>query len=231
MKASVVTGATSGIGLEIARTLLRLRYKVYGIGRDFSKVDINDTNYIKVLCDLEDIEGLTNTINGIKKSESCIHVLVNNAGVGYFGPHEQLNVRKIRAMVAVNLQAPLILTQLLLRDIKKSRGYIINISSITGKRVSTHGCAYGATKAALTHFSNSLFEETRKAGVKVVSIHPDMTKTPFYDHLDFRQGDIPECYIMPKCVAQAVETVLNQREGTVITDITLRPQRNMIIRK
>ncbi|NMB42481.1 MAG: SDR family NAD(P)-dependent oxidoreductase, partial [Firmicutes bacterium] len=166
-----------------------------------------------------------------RKRESCIHVLVNNAGVGYFGPHEQLNAQKIRTMVAVNLQAPLILTQLLLRDIKKSRGYIINISSITGKRVCAHGCAYGATKAALTHFSNSLFEETRKAGVKVVAIHPDMTKTPFYDNLDFRQGDIPESYITAKCVAQALETVLSQREGTVVTDITLRPQRNMIIRK
>lgn len=230
MKTAIVTGASSGIGFEITKTILNLGYKVYGIGRDFSKIDLEDSNFIKVFCDITKPYELAKIIKEIRKKEQ-VYILVNNAGVGYFGPHEELNVKKIETMVATNLQAPLILTQLLLRDLKKNKGYIINISSITAKKSSVYGCAYGATKAGLTHFSESLFDESRKYGVKIVTIHPDMTKTHFYDNLNFKEGDIEESYITPSCVSGAVEFVLSQRHATVITDITLKPQRHMIKRK
>ena len=114
-------------------------------------------------------------------------------------------------MVALNLEAPLILTNLLLRDLKKNQGFVINISSVTAKKSSPIGCAYAATKAGLSHFSHSLFDEVRKYGVKVVSIHPDMTKTPFYDNANFREGDDEDMFITPECVAEAVEAVINAR--------------------
>jgi hypothetical protein len=230
MKTAIVTGASSGIGLEITKKLLELGYRVYGIARDFSKVQIENDNFIEVVCDVTETYKLAEKIKQIRKQEE-IYILVNNAGVGYFGLHEELNPKKIHTMVATNLEAPLVLTQLLLRDLKKTSGYVINISSITAKKSSTYGCAYAATKAGLAHFSRSLFDETRKKGVKVVTIYPDMTKTPFYDHLDFREGDIEESYITPECVANAVETILTQRNGTVITEITLQPQRHLITRK
>ena len=155
----------------------------------------------------------------------------HNAGIGYFGPHEELNPNKIHGMVITNLEVPLVLSQLLLRDLKKSKGYIINISSITAKKSSAYGCAYSATKAGLAHFSEGLFDETRKTGVKVITIYPDITKTNFYKDLNFRQGDLPESYILPECIADAVEMVLSQREGTVVTEIILQPQKHMIARK
>lgn len=229
MKVAIVTGASSGIGLEISKILLKLGYKVYGIGRDFSKSDITNECFIPIICDLMDTSLLCEKIKDIGKNED-VYILVNNAGVGYFGPHEELSAKKIHEMVAVNLEAPLILTQLLLRDLKKNSGFIINISSITAKESSTYGCAYGATKAALTHFSNSLFDEARKYGVKVIAIHPDMTKSNFYRNANFREGDIPESYIMPEEIAKALEMVLTQREGMVITDITLKPQKHRIRR-
>ncbi|EOD01194.1 SDR family oxidoreductase [Caldisalinibacter kiritimatiensis] len=230
MKTAIVTGASSGIGLEITKKLLDLGYRVYGIARNFSKARIENDNFIEVVCDITETYKLAEKIKKIRKKEE-IYILVNNAGVGYFGPHEELNPKKIHTMVATNLEAPLVLTQLLLRDLKKTSGYVINISSITAKKSSTYGCAYAATKAGLAHFSRSLFDETRKKGVKVVTIYPDMTKTPFYEHLDFREGDIEESYITPECVANAVETILVQRYGTVVTEITLQPQRHMITRK
>lgn len=230
MKSAIVTGASSGIGLEISKRLLKLNYRVYGISRDFSKVKFDDSNFVKVNCDITKIEELTEKVKQINKTEE-IYILVNNAGVGFFGPHEELNVSKIHAMVATNLEAPLILTQLLLRKLKKNSGFIINISSITAKKWSTYGCAYAATKAGLSHFASSLFEETRKTGVKVVTIHPDMTKTNFYDNSNFREGDNEETYITTKCIADAVYMILSQREGTVVTDITIRPQKHIIVRK
>lgn len=230
MKSAIVTGASSGIGFEISKTLISLGFKVYGIGRDFSKTDIKNNNFSPIVCDVTNTTELCEKIEDIKKKET-VYVLVNSAGVGYFGPHEELNPKKIHEMVAANLEAPLIITQLLLRDLKKNSGFIINISSITAKKSSTYGCAYGATKAGLTHFSNSLFDEARKYGVKVIAIHPDMTKSNFYRNANFMEGDIPESYIMPEEIAKTVEMILTQREGIVITDITLKPQKHMIKRK
>jgi short-subunit dehydrogenase len=134
-------------------------------------------------------------------------------------------------MVRTNLEVPLVLTNLLLRDLKKQAGYIINISSVTAQQSNPHGCVYGATKAGLFSFSKSLFDEARKYGVKVVDIHPDMTKTDLYRNADFCQGEEEESYLQPQEVAAGVEYVLNQREGMVVTEITLRPQLHRIKRK
>lgn len=229
MKNAVVTGATSGIGLAVTEKLLEMGYTVYGIGRNFDKL-VSSDKFKKIVCDLTKVFEIERTIKEIKK-EAEIELLINCAGVGYFGPHEEINVNKIHNMVALNLEAPLVLAQLFLRDLKKIRGTIINISSITAKKSSTYGCVYSATKAGLSHFSKGLFDEVRKTGVKVITIHPDITKTPFYDHLDFCQGDDENSYITPECVAEAVEMVLSQREGTVVTDVTLQPQKHLINKK
>lgn len=227
MKAAIITGASSGIGLAISKLLLKNKYKVYGIGRDFTKTDMDAEDFIKINCDITKRTALTAIIKEIKRKDD-IHILVNNAGAGYFGPHEELNPEKIHEMVSVNLEAPLIITQLLLRDLKKHQGYIFNISSVTAKKSNTHGCAYGATKAGLTSFSDSLFDEVRKYGVKVVSIHPDMTKTNFYRNANFSEAAAPDTYLLPEEVAQIIDMILNQREGMLISEITLKPQKHQI---
>lgn len=229
MKKALVTGATSGIGLAISKKLLDMGYIVYGVGRDFSKVNMENRSFYPVACDLIKYQNIEEMVKKIKKDE--IDILVNCAGVGYFGPHEEINPTKLHKMIALNLEAPLILTQLLLRDLKKRRGTIINISSITATKSSTYGCAYSATKAGLVHFSKGIFDEVRKTGVKVVSILPDITKTAFYDELNFCEGEAEDSYILPECVADAVENILSQREGTVITEVILQPQRHMIRKK
>lgn len=229
MKAAIVTGASSGIGMEISRILLENQYQVFGFGRDFSKTGIDDANFFPVSCDLTDITDLCKKVKEISENET-VHVLINNAGVGYFGPHEELNPKKIQEMVATNLEVPMIITQLLLRQLKKNAGYIFNISSVTAQKNNTHGCAYGAAKAGLTSFSRSLFDEVRKYGVKVITIHPDMTRTNFYRNADFCEGEVEDTYLTPEEIAKAVEFILNQREGMVITDITLQPQKHQIRR-
>lgn len=230
MKIALVTGATSGIGLSICKKLLNMNFKVIGLGRDFSKVNIENENFIKIICDLKKYQNIETVIKNIRK-EYSVDLLINSAGVGFFGPHEEINASKLHNLVALNLEAPLILTQLLLRDIKKNQGTIINISSITAKKSSVFGCAYSATKAGLSHFSKGLFDEVRKSGVKVVCLHPDITKTPFYDNLNFKEGENPESFILPECIAEAVEFVLSTRPETVISEMTIQPQKHQIQKK
>lgn len=227
--AAIVTGASSGIGLEISKMLCRVGYEVFGIGRTFDTEFAADS-FHKITCDLLDTDRLCAAVKEIA-ARNRVTVLVNNAGTAYYGLHEELNARKIQQMVRTNLEAPMILTCQLLRTLKKNKGYVINISSVTAGSSNPHGCAYGATKAGLSSFSHSLFDEARKYGVKVVTISPDMAKTNLYRNADFREGDEAESYLLPEEVAWAVEYVISQREGLIVSDITLKPQIHRITRK
>ena len=230
--AAIVTGASSGIGLEISKLLCRLGYEVFGIGRNFDTEFTEDAedHFHKIICDILDTEKLLDIVKEIA-AENRVTILVNNAGAAYYGLHEELNAKKIKQMVRTNLEAPMILTCQLLRELKKNKGYVINISSVTATSSNPHGCAYGATKAGLSSFAHSLFDEARKYGVKVVTISPDMTRTDLYRNANFREGEETESYLLPEEVAGAVEYVLSQREGMVVSDITLKPQIHRIRRK
>lgn len=230
-EAAIVTGASSGIGYAISKKLSALGYEVFGFGRDFGKAEWKpEDNIHPIVCDVLDTDQLCAYVKQIA-AQHRIRILVNNAGVGYYGLHEELNPDKIKKLVRTNLEVPMILTQQLLRHLKENAGYVINISSVTAGQSNPHGCAYGATKAGLSGFSHSLFDETRKYGVKAVTISPDMTQTNLYRNADFREGDETESYLLPEDVAGAVEWILDQREGVIVTDITLKPQIHRIKRK
>jgi short-subunit dehydrogenase len=148
--------------------------------------------------------------------------------VGYFAPHEELSLEQIHEMVALNLLAPMLLTRGLLRSLKETKGNLIFISSFSALESSSFGAAYAATKAGLKHLGDSLFDEVRKSGVKVTTITPDITRTPFYDDLSFAPDADPAAAVTPECVAQSVMQVLTQRPGTVTTHVVLRPERLML---
>lgn len=226
MPAAIVTGASSGIGKAISTTLLKSGYKVFGLGRTFTD-RMDSMNFHAITCDLMNTAQLSTIISEIRSTDT-ICLLVNCAGVGYYGLHEELKPAMIHEMVTVNIEVPLLLSNLLLRDLKKQHGCIINISSVTATKSNPHGCAYGSTKAALSNFSNSLFDEVRKYGVRVVTIQPDMTRTNLYRNANFKEGPTPDTYLLPEEVADAISYVLSLRDGMVITELTLKPQRHQL---
>ena len=230
MKTAIVTGASSGIGKAIAQSLIKAGYKVIGFGRKFN--DEFRENFSEMLqpieFDLLDTNKLEQTIKALKK-ENDITILVNCAGVAYYGLFEEIGVSDIQKMVRTNLELPMILTQLLLRDLKKNKGFVINISSVTATSSNPHGVAYGATKAGLSSFSKSLFDEARKYGIKVCDIKPDMTDTNLYRNANFT-CDSSAC-LAPADVAAAVEYLLNAGDDVVVNEITLKPQLHRIQRK
>lgn len=227
--AVLVTGASSGIGRAISERLLLEGYTVYGIGRSFED-GVCPSKFHPIAMDMKNTGAFYEQMKALLKQDNFV-ALINNAGVGYYGLHETLNAAKIHEMVTINLEIPMVLTQLALRELKKNHGYIINISSITAKQANPHGCAYGATKAGLSSFSASLFEEARKYGVHVCAIHPDMVKTKLYRNADFCEGEDENTYLLPEQIADAVSYILSAPKTMSVTDISLRPQKHQIRRK
>ena len=230
MNNALVTGASSGIGRAISDKLIEMGYNVYGIGRTFDNGQMLPlTNFHKIELDLRDTDLLIKTVTDINK-DNPISVLVNSAGVAYYGLHDSVNANMIKEMSEVNLMAPMILSNLLIKTIRDNKGAIVNVSSVTATKASPHGAAYGATKAGLTSFSKSIFEEYRKFGVRVIDIKPDMTKTNLYRNADFAPDEDCLASLEPTDVAEAFYNIMRLREGVCVNEIMLTPQLKRIKR-
>ena len=219
VKTAIVTGASSGIGKEISIRLLSLGYRVIGVSRRDSSIDNN--NFISLQADLSK-ENSTLLLCEQLKKEKNIHVLVNSAGFGRFEPHEELNPKTIIEMTFVNLTAPILITNALLRTLKQNSGYLININSIEALRASKFSALYGATKAGLKSFGDSLFEESRKSKLSITNINPDMTQSPFYDKLRFETSQKDDEKLLTSDIADGVEHILKMRKGAVVSEYTIR---------
>ncbi len=210
MKA-IVTGYSSGIGKAIYEVLKESGYEV-----------------IKLRSRLEDTKALENEVKEVLKKHE-INLLVNCAGVGIFKPHEEISIAKIQELINVNLTAPIILSNLCLRSLKKTKGHIINIASVEATRHSKFSALYTATKSGLRDFGLALFEELRRSDVKVTTINPDLTKTNFFDEFNFEPSESENAHLLAEDIAKAVVKIV-EFDG-VVTDITVRPQRLEIKKK
>jgi short-subunit dehydrogenase len=227
IKTAIVTGASSGIGLEIAKALCEKGYEVFGLARDFKKCEFNHDNFIQRECDITNQKEITYFWELMKKKR--VDILVHSAGVGYFGLHENISFDKIEKMIDTSLKAPLYISKLFIHHLKESKGYIFNINSISAIKSATYGAVYGATKAGLKHFGNSLFNEYRKSGIKVVNIEPDITKTPWFEDKNFTYHDSSDTVIEPKEIAKIVLDIISLK--SVVTDIVIQPQKFRIEKK
>jgi len=219
-KLAVITGASSGIGKEICQRILELDYDVIGISRGITDENFNNSHFKAMQANLADEDSTLKLCKSLKNES--VDMLINCAGFGRFEPHEELSTKTITDMTFLNLTAPLLLTNALLRSLKKNDGYLININSIEAIKTSKFAGVYSASKAGLKAFSNSLFEETRKSGLSVTNINPDMTQTSFYDELRFDTSDKEEERLLASDIADAVEHILTMRKGAVVSDYTIR---------
>ena len=225
MPTALITGTSSGIGLQTALSLLSKGWQVIGISR--TSAYIENENFTEYLQDLTDINHTEILIKKLLREHS-FSLLVNNAGLGYYGMCEELSLRKINEMVTTNLTVPIAITSLMMRQLKKNNGIIINISSVTAGKSNPHGAAYGATKAGLSSFSTTIFDEARKYGIRVITIEPDMTLTNLYRNADFEASTEESCALDPSDVAKAIDFAL---DNLTITKMVLQPQYHRIKRK
>lgn len=179
----LITGASSGIGKDTARTLIEKGYRVYAVARRVAQMqDLQRLGGVTLSMDISKEEQVSAVVDHILEEEGRIDILINNAGYATQGPVEQVPIDEARRMFEVNVFGLGRLTQLVLPHMRKRRqGRIINISSGAGKVYFAVGAWYIASKHALEGWSDSLRVELRPFGIDVVLIEPGAISTEFND--------------------------------------------------
>lgn len=181
-KVWLITGAGSGIGLEIAKAALAAGNKVVATGRDASKVTkaISDStgNLLVVKMDVTDPKEIGIGVNSVIEKFGTIDVLVNNAGNFYAGFFEELSQKQIERQMATNLFGPMNVTRAILPVMRKNKsGHIITISS-TAALVGYELCsAYAASKFGVEGWMESLAIEVAPFGINTTIVEPGFFRT------------------------------------------------------
>ncbi len=183
MKA-LITGASSGIGRDMARYLASLGHELILVGRDKEKLE-SLQNELKVdskviIADLSDITKVKE-VYVLTKNES-IDILINNAGFGLFGKFYETDLNRELEMIHTNVEAVHLLTKLFLRDMqKRNSGYILNVASLAAFGPGPLMATYYATKAYVNNLTEAINEELRreKSNVFVCSLCPGPVNTNF----------------------------------------------------
>jgi short-subunit dehydrogenase len=174
----VVTGGAGGIGGLMCQTFVEQGASVTVIDRVDS---IEQNEKISLLqADLSSMEGIQETCEALAELE--VEVLVNLAGLQYFGLFEEQSPAQVLQLYMVNLVAPVMLTQAVLPSMKRrGSGHVVNIGSIFGSINFAHFVTYSSSKAGMKGFSEALRREVAKDGIKVTYVAPRAVKTALND--------------------------------------------------
>jgi short-subunit dehydrogenase len=185
----LVTGASSGIGYTVVRDLVKRGEKVLASVRkpaDSERLlaELGPENLKTVLMDLArpiDIEVLKNRLTEFEKEGLFLKALVNNAGVVVAGPMEFVSIDRVKELFEINVFGLMRLTQVCLPFLRRTKGRVVNISSIAGRTVTPILAPYCASKHVVEVISDALRIELTGSGVHVVLIEPGSIKTPIWE--------------------------------------------------
>ena len=183
MKA-LITGASSGIGKDMAYILSKMNYDLILVARSIDKLeeikkDIK-TNVTLYQYDLSDMDNCYKLYDNVKNED--IDIIINNAGFGVFGSFDKTNIDRELEMINLNIKAVHILTKIFLKDFKKkNEGYILNVASSAAFLPGPLMASYYASKAYVLHLTEALYEELRrdKSNVYVGVLCPGPVDTNF----------------------------------------------------
>ncbi len=210
----LITGASSGLGMEFARQLApRVRCLILAARRMDRLQALKDEiarSGLDVHCLAVDLASETDAARFLGEVRALgvrVNVLINNAGLGDHGLFEDSEWPRVRAMLDVNMAALTRLTHAFVKDlVAQGRGAILNVSSIVSLLPLPHMAVYAATKAYVTSFSEALRAELRGTGVSVLALCPGPVDTEFFDLAERPGADQPQIAppIMKVSAAQVV---------------------------
>jgi len=215
-----ITGATRGIGSELAKQLAALGFPVFATGCDevlLEKLKA-ETGCMGVVADLSDPEQVVDIYTKAKDALGQVDILINNAGLNNRkAPVVDIQLDDWERQHAVNLRAPMLLSREALKDMAgRKSGHIVNVVSTIAKTSQPNYSTYCAMKYGLMGFTKCLIKEAREVNVKVTAVYPGGTDT------DFRPEDRPD-YLLPESAAKMIVHCITAPDDVVVHDLTYRP--------
>ncbi len=226
-KTALVTGASRGIGLAIARLLGKMGANVSICARDTQRLE-EAANILKkdgisalgVHADVTRAADIELLVQKTQTSLGPIEILVNNAGTGYFGPLHEASETDWDTVLDTNSKGVFLLTKAVAPGmIERRSGHIINIASLAGKNAFAGGSIYCASKWGLLGFTYCAAEDLRAYGIRVSAICPGSVVTEFGQP---SRKDTSKM-LKPEDVAHAVEMLVTQAPQSFISEISMRP--------
>ena len=227
-KTALITGASRGIGLAIARALAADGANIALAGRNHASLSRvaqelrrNKIDALPVVCDVRDPLEVQQMLATVKRRFRGIDILINNAGISHANVNvEDLPLEAWKDVLDTNLTGMFLVTKGALPLMKRGSA-IVNNLSIAAKRVFPGLSAYNASKHGALGFTNTLREELRPRGIRVIALLPGATDTEIWNVF---WADAPRKKMMsPKTVAEAVVNALALPDESTIEELTILP--------
>ncbi|WP_110114297.1 SDR family oxidoreductase [Bacillus sp. CGMCC 1.16541] len=205
MKTVLITGGSTGLGYELAKNYAHDGYHVVITGRNEERLQMAketlqaENGYVTTCCfDIRNEQRVKAAITHLLQHHK-VDVVVNNAGVGHFGPLPSLSTEDIHAMIDTNVKGTIFVTQALIQHLlTRSSAYIINVVSTAGLRGKVNESAYVASKFAVRGFTESLKAEYADTNLTIIGAYMGGMDTPFWNesnHIKDKSRLKPASYI------------------------------------
>jgi len=228
-KVALVTGGTRGIGRAIAIKLASIGSAVAICGRDEAKLAVTEREIlalgvrtIALRADVTQQNDVTKLVEKVESTLGPISILVNNAGMGSFGPVHEKTEAEWDELMNTNVKSVFLVSRAAIPGmIERGGGDIINISSLAGKSVFAGGGVYCASKWAVQGLSGCMAEELREHGIRVSTVCPGSVATEFAG----RGPKDATKVLRPEDVAHAVAMIAMQGPQSFMSEVHVRPSR------
>jgi len=228
-KNCLITGATGGLGNNIAKILLENNCNLFLTAKNNSKLqklqkrlEKKNTNNCKISFQAGDLTKITDVkkiINNVRRNFKTIDILINNAGIFLSKPISKSKIEEFQNVFDVNVRAPFLFSKEFSQDMKRKKwGRIINIGSSSSYQGFSEGTIYCASKHALLGLSKSLFIELKESKIRTFCISPGSIKTKM-GKLDKKQNY--KTFLDPKEVAEYIVFCINFDKELVSEEIRL----------
>ena len=221
---AVVTGASSGIGLEFARELAQRGHPVLAVARRHERLEALAKHAAEIggrveplTADLTTEEGLASVVRRIEELDE-IELLINNAGIANAGDFPRASLDHAVAAIRLNVEAVVRLTHAVVPDmVQRGRGGIINLASVVAFQPFPHFAVYAAAKGFVLSFTEALAEEVRGTGVRVLALCPGSVTTEIdvFAHNEGLLGKLPSL-TAEQVVKTGLRALANGRVVTVV---------------
>ena len=196
---ALITGATSGIGYELAKIFAQEQYNLVLVARDQEELDQKAAEFrqqsgvevVTIAKDLFKREAPFEVYDAVKAQNLQVDVLVNDAGQGQYGEFTETDINRELDIIQLNIGAYVTLTKCFLKEmVARGEGKILNVSSIGGELPGPLQAVYHGTKAFVTSFTEAIREENKNKGISITALLPGVTDIDFFNMADMTESKL-----------------------------------------